>query len=149
MDIKSILVPIDFSACSKGAFESAVAWGKHFGATVHVLHAYHIPPVVLPDGGFAISQELSAKIAAASQTALRAYLAQVASAGVTLKAHVHQTEPAASILEVASEVDADLIVMGTHGRSGMSRALLGSVAEKILRSSPVPVLIVPGLHKAD
>jgi len=149
MEIKNILVPIDFSACSHDAFETALKWGKRFTAAVHVLHAYHIPPVVLPDGGFALSQELSSKIEAASQTAMRSYLAQVANAGVTLKPHVHQAEPAASILTVASEVDADLIVMGTHGRSGMSRALLGSVAEKILRSSPVPVLIVPGQHKAD
>lgn len=149
MDIKNILAPLDFSACSKGAFEAAIAWAKHFAATVHVLHAYHVPPIVLPDGGFALSQELNAKIDAASQTALRVYLEQYASTGVTLKAHVHQAEPLEAILDVAEEVDADLIVMGTHGRSGVSRALLGSVAQKVLRASPVPVLIVPSLHKAE
>ena len=147
VDIKHILCPVDFSEFSRHAFDRAVAVARSYAADVTVLHVLPVPSAVpaLPYGpegpgpfGFeAVDRaralaELSRFLASEQETGIRLHYEAAESPSV-------QKE----VLTQASRLSADLIVMGTHGRSGFDRLFLGSVAEKVLRTSPVPVLVVP------
>jgi nucleotide-binding universal stress UspA family protein len=145
--IKQILCPVDLSEFSRHGFDCAIAVARGCGADVTVLHVLPVAGAVpaVPYGtegpgpfGF---DALDRERAVAD---LRRFLAAEQSVGVpvhyvAVESHSVQQE----ILLQISRQSADLVVMGTHGRSGFNRLFLGSVAEKTLRSSPVPVLVVP------
>lgn len=137
----SILVPIDFGETSNLALDVALALAERFGASVTLVHVSWRPP----DFGFGagirwpheeVSEAAKKDFDAAISDARRRY-ARVD--GVHVEGEAWEM-----ILQTAKERASDLIVMGTHGRRGLSRVLMGSVAEKIVRLSPVPVLTVPG-----
>jgi nucleotide-binding universal stress UspA family protein len=109
---------------------------------VHLLHAYEIPVVGFPDGVLVPTADIAARILTAAQGALEDAIEKRRGKGVELKAHLRQADPRDAIVAAAKDLHADLVVMGTHGRRGIARALLGSVAEAVLRVSPVPVLSV-------
>ena len=132
-----ILVPTDFGVASDRALELALDMAERFGSKVTLLHAYELP-IVYSEGLYWPIEpiELEAK------RALDAALA-VAKARCPRTDAVLRRGPAwEQTLEVVRDRGADLIVMGTHGRRGVSRALLGSQAERVVRLSPVPVLTV-------
>jgi nucleotide-binding universal stress UspA family protein len=145
--IKRILCPIDFSDFSRHAFDRAVAVARCYDAAISVLHVLPVPSVVpaVPygpegPGPFGFQTIDRARVLAE----LPAFLAIEAGIGTPIDYHaVEAPSVHKEILLQAQRLAADLVVVGTHGRSGFDRLILGSVAEKVLRTSEVPVLTVP------
>ncbi len=144
--VRRILAPVDFSPSSRLAFECALALAERFGAGIHVLHAWEIPVYLRPDLTV-WSGEVSATLADhtrdEAERGLRAFLSQGAGAGrARLTSEVAGGSPYAVIMDAAKHGQFDLIAMGTHGRTGLSHLVLGSVAEKVVRHAHCPVLTV-------
>ena len=145
--IRRILCPVDFSRFSRHALEQAVSLARETGAEVSVLHVYVFAPVALPvSAGGSIPLEpmrLDVPARAAMQAELREFVNDIDTEGITLTTTLFEGDAVGRILDRATDWNADLLVMGTHGRTGFERLLLGSVTEKILRKSTCPVLTVP------
>lgn len=145
MNPKRILVPTDFSDCSESAFTLASALARRYGAELHLLHV-----VVLfaddpndPEARFPESEAAYRRLEAASKAALDSLMARSDAAELTVhRVQRYAVAPAPEIIGYASENDVDLIVLGTHGRRGVRRFLLGSVAEETVRAAHCPVLTV-------
>lgn len=135
---KHILVPTDFGDPAKKALDLATTLATKFESRLTLLHAYTLPPEAYSEGLLWPTDELSRVAKVELDRALR----NAKERYVTTDAVLAFGEPWEQILETAQKCGADLIVMGTHGRRGLSRLLLGSVAEKVVRLSPVPVLTV-------
>ncbi|MBL8613562.1 MAG: universal stress protein [Myxococcales bacterium] len=142
MSPKNLLVPVDFSDTSESALNYAIDLARTLGAKVTVLHAYEIPVVGLPEGAMVLTADVAGRIMTASQAALDAEIAKHKDDGVAIEAVLKSGDPRDVVVETAKELGCDLIVIGTHGRRGIARALLGSVAESVLRTAPVPVLAI-------
>ncbi|HEY1956453.1 MAG TPA: universal stress protein [Polyangiaceae bacterium] len=145
---KRILVATDFSDTADAAFDYAVELAKQLGAKITVLHAYDLPVYGFPSGALVAPVEMATRIMTAAQQALESSCKQRANRGVEITPVVTQGPAWEEVHRVAQEQDADLIVIGTHGRKGLSRALLGSIAEKIIRTATRPVLTIHGVHEA-
>ena len=147
LSIKRILCPVDFSEFSRHALEQAVAIARSREASVTVLNVFALAPIAeaVPVGSpIAIEPaRLAPEMRAELRDELRSFVSPVESAGVALDIDVMDGDPAVAILKDAGRLSADLIVLGTHGRKGFERWLLGSVAERVLREAPCPVLTVP------
>jgi len=141
---QKILVPIDFTACSHKAREEALALAGALGARVHLLHVYGIEG--LPDDATLLTSARATEERA--QQRLHDLLRELSNPAVVAEARARLGDPARSIVEVAGEIGADLIVMGTHGRRGVARLFLGSVAEAVLRSAPCTIMVVREGHPA-
>ena len=145
--IKHILCPVDFSEFSRHAFDRAVAVARTFGADVTVLHVMPVPSAVPalrygPEGPGPFGFEVMDRQRALTQ--LSHFLATDGPADVPIHQEVSESPSIhEEVLTQIGKTSADLVVMGTHGRSGFNRLVLGSVAERTLRLSPVPVLVVP------
>lgn len=139
---KNLLVPIDGSAPSNAAITLAVAFAKDQGARVIFTHATE--PLL---DEYAAWEGTVALAPAGEQVATKQMLEQAVSvatqAGVAAVAEILHGEVVDSVLTFARERGADLIVMGSHGRSGIARALVGSKTEGVMRHSRVPVLVAP------
>lgn len=140
---KTILVPIDFSTYSEQALDYALMLAGELGATVHLINVIGLPAMGAPEIGLAFSASMIQQVTVENKAALDT-LAAARKDGKVGQALVRTGDARDVILHVAEELGADMIVMGTHGRRGISRALLGSVAEMVVRNSPVPVLTVRG-----
>jgi len=146
--IKKILCPIDCSDSSRSALDYALFVAKHFGAEAHVVHAWHVSTHVRPDLSVWMEthgqQPIAKVIEADARAETDAFLAKLPpEARSALTAHVIEGEPSRAITEMAKRDGYDLIVMGTHGRSGLAHLALGSVAERVVRHAHCPVLTVP------
>lgn len=146
--MKKILCPVDCSAGSKVALDMALFVSEKFQAEVHVLHAWHVAHHVRPDLSVWMEthgqQPISKLIAASAEAETEAFLSTVPPAvRSALKVHVVEGEAWRVIADTAKDEAFDLIVMGTHGRSGLGRLALGGVAEKVVRHAKCPVLTVP------
>jgi nucleotide-binding universal stress UspA family protein len=139
---KTILVATDFSDAAEAALDHAVVLAAKLGAKVVLLHAYELPMVGYPDGMLVPNHEMTLRIVGWAEKELAECVAARRDADVPIELLLRQSDPREAILSVAKERDADLIVVGTHGRRGIVRALLGSIAESVVRTSPVPVLTV-------
>jgi nucleotide-binding universal stress UspA family protein len=136
----TILCPIDFERDSMDALELACRVAKQNSATVYLLTVIGAPPAAasaLPPVGLIPDSEFEASC----RSRLEA-LAQEKLAGVSHQVVVVTGNAAPEILKLAAQRDIDLIVMGTHGRTGVKHFLLGSVAERVVREAPVPVLTI-------
>jgi nucleotide-binding universal stress UspA family protein len=142
LTIARILAPTDFTESSDRAVDYAVELAERLGASVTVMHAYEIPIVGIPDGALIATAEVAAKIAMVSKDALDRVVARCAASGVTVDGALREGVAYEEIVRVADELNADLIVVGTHGRRGIARALLGSVAENVIRTTLRPVLAI-------
>ena len=146
LTIKHILCPIDFSEASRHALAHAIAIAKWYEARITGLHVSYPsivvnPPILLAEGSH---DWLDARATGPElQEQLDEWLVAARRVGVLTDAMVDAGNPAVRILSVAASFHASLIVMGTHGRSGFERLLLGSVAEKVLRRAQCPVMTVP------
>jgi nucleotide-binding universal stress UspA family protein len=137
--ISRILHPTDFSAPSAHAFELACALARDYGAHLTVLHVVSPPTVVFTEGALPI--EIDELLANAQK---RLDDLKAPDSILTFERRVAQGQAVESILHAIQELDADLVVLGTHGHTGLKRLLMGSVAEQILRKAPCPVLTVKG-----
>jgi nucleotide-binding universal stress UspA family protein len=137
---KHILVPTDFSPAADDALDLALSLATPFASKVTLLHAYENP--VATYGYAEMMSWPIADMADAAQKELDKALAKVKERYPTATAILAHGAPWEKILETAKNLDCDLVVMGTHGRRGLARVAFGSVAEKIVRLSPVPVLTV-------
>lgn len=141
---KHILVAVDFNEVSERALDYALTLAKSLGAKVTVIHVYALPIYRFADSEYVPSADEATRITAAAQKGLDALIARHAASGVPMSAVVHSGTTAEEICSEATHAGADLIVMGTHGRGALSRVLLGSVAQNVIRISPIPVLTVRG-----
>jgi nucleotide-binding universal stress UspA family protein len=136
--VKKILVPVDFSDCSKKALQYAVPFAKKFGAELELLHVVEPYPPIPEMGPVEMETLQDAK------TSLLALCRTISD----LKTHgtLRTGTPANEIVVCARELGIDLIVMSTHGHTGLTRMFLGSTAEKVVRHAPCPVL---SLHESE
>jgi nucleotide-binding universal stress UspA family protein len=139
---KNILVPTDLSEGAEEALDYACELATKFGAKIHLLNVIGIPALGVPELGVALTSSLIDTIIADNQSSLDS-LVEIKRSHAQFGDVLLRTGDARDVInQTAKEVDADLIVMGTHGRRGVSRALLGSVAETVVRTAPCPVLTV-------
>lgn len=141
---RTILVPVDRSDHSRSALPHAAEFAKAYGASLKILHVAEVPPVLpIPEDG-ALQREAwlrTDELVGAARTGLEKLVEETAAlSGLSPEIVVRSGLPAEEILLESEESDTDLIVLATHGRSGLSRFLLGSVAEKIILEAPCPVL---------
>lgn len=142
---KSILVPVDFSPVSKLVVAHAVSIARASDAAVCLMHAWEIPPPLRPDltvwsGDFRASLEMQARDESAR--GLRDLLEDPDVARAHITTEIRHGSAYQQIIASAEAHRADLIVMGTHGRTGLSHLVMGSVAEKVVRHAACPVLTV-------
>ena len=138
MKCQHVLVPIDFSQDSEHAVDSAVGLAQQFQSRLTLLHAIYIPE--------AAEVNLAAymdKIRSEADQSMAARLKRVQGAGIAADAVTVIGAPSQAIVDTARDLHADLIVMGTHGRTGLRHMLIGSVAERVVRLAPCPVMVVP------
>jgi nucleotide-binding universal stress UspA family protein len=141
-DIQTILVPVDFGETAAHALDSALDLAKALRAKVHVLHVYTIPVYGFPDGAFVTGPEVAVKIEEAAAKGLTDMLSRYRDRGIAIEHSIRQGSAHEEIVAAAKELPAQLVVMGTHGRGLLAHALLGSVTERVVRTSPVPVLTI-------
>jgi nucleotide-binding universal stress UspA family protein len=141
--VRKILVPTDFSEGSASATAWALTLARAFGASVTLLHVYQLRPYVFPDGStFAPSPEDVTAMLGSIDDALAAAQKSAAGHGVAIETASVEGAPVEAILETARSGGFDVIVMGTHGRTGLKHLLLGSVAERVVRLADRPVVTV-------
>ncbi len=146
---KRILVPIDFSPYADAAVELAVELARPLGARVDLLHIFRPPAEIVTAYELAVPTAYHEDLRAASQAQLDAAVAKVHAAKVEGEGHLRDGAPADAICDQAREIGADLIVMGTRGRTGLAHVLLGSVAQRVLKIAPCPVLTVRASYDND
>lgn len=137
--IRSILVPTDGSAAAGAAFERALRLATLEDATLHVLSVVDTSTNPMKFGVAEVDE-----LDRATQRVVDELLDAHGDRAVDLSGTVRRGRPASAILEYADEEGADLIVMGRTGREGVADAVLGSTADRVVRQSPVPVVVVPG-----
>ena len=139
--LQRILVPTDFSESARHALTYGLSFAREYKAELLLLHVVEIVPVgyasdLFPAPMAAVFQEVS--------TYARAELAQLAKLaldrGVTTRELVAQGKPSAEIVRAARDHDVDIIVLGTHGKGMLDKALFGSTTERVVRRAPCPVL---------
>jgi nucleotide-binding universal stress UspA family protein len=146
IEIKRILCPVDFSEFSRHAVECAGVLARWYESEISLLYVQPMPmAAAIPYGGPVVVDRivLPAEERERFQKDLEQFAQPLVDAGIPISVHVADGSAVDRILALAGEKQADLIVMGTHGRSGFERLLLGSVAERILRKAACPVLTVP------
>jgi nucleotide-binding universal stress UspA family protein len=138
LPVHTILHPTDFSDRSGYAFRVACSLTRDYGARLVALHVVTSPlTIVYGEGAVPLDPETFRAEAKVKLDSL-----EPPAPGMALERRLTEGDPAAEILRQAREIDADLIVMGTHGRTGLARLLMGSVAEQVVRQAPCPVLTV-------
>jgi nucleotide-binding universal stress UspA family protein len=140
MRVSRILVPTDFSPAADRALDTAIELARVLGATIVVMHSYEIPSYAYLEA--LATPEFMTALEQAARNALSKAVLERKGVDVPLVAALYCGVPYEQILVAVQQHDVGLIVMGTHGRRGLAHALLGSVAEKMVRLSPVPVLTV-------
>jgi nucleotide-binding universal stress UspA family protein len=144
--LRNILAATDFSENATHAVAQAFELAALQGSKVHLVHSYSIP--VYPDA-FAVGVDIVTPIEQAAKRALAIEVEKYQGRPEFGGARVALGDAREEIVRLAKSLPADLIVMGTHGRTGFQHMLLGSVAERVVRSAPCPVLVVPMLRKAE
>jgi nucleotide-binding universal stress UspA family protein len=142
--IQRVLIPTDFSPASALAFEYGLDLARRNRAAVHLLHVIDDSTLTTayPDGFFVELPGLRVMLIGEASRQLGELVKQAEAAGITPTFEVLIGRPAGAIAEAAAARDSDLIVMGTHGRSGLAHLMLGSVAERVIRLAPCAVLTV-------
>ncbi len=146
--VKSILWPSDASKFSVRSLETAVELAKQFGAKLYGLQV--VPRVPIDDSGFAgppIAEldipKYEQRLRYSAEKALKQTVAEKVPEDVAVETHVEMGKASEVIINFAKELKVDLIVMVTHGRTGLSHLMIGSVTEDVIRRSPIPILVLP------
>jgi len=141
LEFRRILCPVDFSAASEGALRAAAVLAKQLGGTLTLLHVDVVPGSATPEGLLETPPALAADLTAPADRPLVEWKALAERLGAARVEAVRSVgQPAQEILALARRERCDLLVLGTHGRTGLGHLLLGSVAEQVVRQAPCPVL---------
>ncbi len=140
---KKVLCPIDFSEPARASMQAAAELCRHFDAELTLFHSDQLPGYTLPEGSVLASPRMLQELADQAE----AHLAEWRGMALGMGAPRVETakgigDPAVEIVELAREGAFDLIVVGTHGRTGLRHALLGSIAERVVRRAGCPVLTI-------
>ncbi|MGO9836769.1 MAG: universal stress protein [Polyangiaceae bacterium] len=142
MAFETILVGADFSDTGRAALDWAIDLARPLGSRILVAHVYDLPIVGFPDASFIVDPTTAAHMSDDAQKGLDREIARVHDRGVPVEGSLHQGDARDVLPSLAVSSGAWLLVVGSHGRRGVARALLGSVAENIVRASSVPVAVV-------
>jgi len=148
ISIARILCPSDFSDASRRALEEAVSLARWYEAEVTVLYVAPRPVLPVAEIAYIPSTDLSPEARARLLADLREFVRPARRDGMAIRVEVEEGDPATAILVRAATGQTDLVVLGTRGRTGLPRWVLGSVTEKVLRRAPCPVLTVAPLSTA-
>ncbi|HEY6050198.1 MAG TPA: universal stress protein [Thermoanaerobaculia bacterium] len=140
---RRILMATDFSEASLPAWDCALSLAADNEADLFLVHAYE-PPNLVHTGGIVAGhyQEWDQSVRAKANERLDVLVAQARKAGIRAHRSVEAGNADEAVIQAAKDLEADLIVMGTHGRTGISRVFLGSVASRVVATAPCPVLTV-------
>jgi nucleotide-binding universal stress UspA family protein len=144
MTTQHILIPVDFSEYAEQALEYAIGLARKLPARLTLLHVIHIMPLGVAPEGIALPYPYLQEIEAEVQQRLETYRQRIQEAGLEGTVLVESGTPFQCIVDTARDQHVDLIVMGTQGRTGLAHVFLGSVAEKVVRLAPCPVLVTRG-----
>jgi nucleotide-binding universal stress UspA family protein len=150
VEIKNILCPIDFSKCSGTALDYAINFAKMCGANLHLIHVYQDPLSAIPfarpgtAGPATAPYEVIEEARRKRTEEIQRLKKMCVERGVNTSVDEIEGVPASVIVDLAKTGKSDLIVMGTHGRSGLAHIMVGSVAERVVRLAHCPVLTVRG-----
>ncbi len=133
IEFNAILHPTDFSEISKYALPYAIEFAKKYNARLDILHVLE-----LPYGAISLADEAMRS----AQESLRALIPQKQREGIEIVPIIKRGKASEEIVKVATDRGTDLIVLATHGHSGLEHALLGSTAERVVRKAPCPVLTI-------
>jgi nucleotide-binding universal stress UspA family protein len=139
---KTIVVAVDFSPESDKALQYAVTLARKLDAGIHLGHGFTVPVMPGPEAAMPLPPDVITSMERSAKQALDETVARYNLSGVPMKAHLRWEDPRNAVVDAAKELGGELVVMGTHGRKGLKRALLGSVAESVVRFAPCPVLTV-------
>jgi universal stress protein A len=140
---KRICCPVDFSPASEVALTTACGLARAFEAELTLLHVRTVPGSAIPEGMLEPTEEVAHDLSGPSDRPLVAWKARAEALGVAkVDATTSVGDPAQEIVELARRAGTDAIVLGTHGRRGLRHAVLGSVAEKVVRLAPCAVVTV-------
>jgi nucleotide-binding universal stress UspA family protein len=142
MIVQHVLVPIDFSATADRALAYAIALAQQLHARLTLLHVLDLTPVTMEEMTAGVVATYLDDLETDAQHLLQASLERVQRAGLQGERLPVQGTPTQTIVDTAGEQGVDLIIMGTHGRTGLAHVFLGSVAEHVVRQGPCPVLVV-------
>ncbi|MBW2240992.1 MAG: universal stress protein [Deltaproteobacteria bacterium] len=142
VEIRRILVPIDFSEHAEPVLEWAAHLAKEHGSEIILLHAYHLPVEFQQLEGAYLPQDFWDTVKDEGQQGLATHAEALRARGIQVRPVVREGYPATVIEEEAASEGVDLIVLGTHGLSGLKHLLLGSIAERVVQKAPCPVLTV-------
>lgn len=142
--LRRILLPTDFSDFSRAGLAYGCAFAEKFGAELHLLHVLQDLVALLPEPGLAYPApgDYMQELQSSADQALAKLPEPGCAEGLPVVRATRQGAAFVEIIRYARENEIDLIIMGTHGRSGLAHVLLGSVAERVVRKSPCPVLTV-------
>lgn len=148
MPIQRILVPVDYSPCSRTALRFALELASKFDASIDVVHVWDRPTyvtsaLVASKGGVPMATLLQQVETSAEHDLSEFLLSAGAPPELISRGRLLAGDPASALLEELKRQEHDLVVVGTHGRTGMTHLLMGSVAEKLARLATVPVVTVP------
>jgi len=142
-NIRTIVCPVDFSPASDEAARYAVALAAKVGASrVDLVHVFQRPVYVVPEMGYYVDANVEGPVKENLRRQLQTLALRHSAQGVELVTELLEGVPYQAVVDHAEAIGADMIVMATHGRTGLTHFLLGSVAEKVVRSSPIPVCTV-------
>ena len=148
--IRTILVPVDFSDCSLAGLTYAVRFAKEVGARIVVVHVADLGPVMMTTGRG--DYDSPTYIEAARRRCgdqMKGFLKRVSFDGVPVDASAVAGYCPGAIYEAAAKEGADLIIISTHGRTGLRRTFIGSVAEGTVRHAACPVIVVPSFSREE
>ncbi len=142
VQIGTILAPLDFSDHADGILDWAVHLAKAHGSRLVLMHAYHLPVEFQQMEGAYLPAEFWTQVKSEAEKTLEGHAARLRGEGIEVVVKVVEGYPATAIEDTAKGENADLIVIGTHGHTGLKHLLLGSVAERVVQKAPCPVLTV-------
>jgi nucleotide-binding universal stress UspA family protein len=141
MTAQRFLVPTDFSPCADQALTEAIDLAHAVGAHITLLHVMQLMPLTVGEVPPEYFNDYLEAIETEAERQLQASLNRIYQAGLQADSVIAQGIPFQTIIDMAGEKKADLIILGTHGRTGLPHVLIGSVAEKVVRLAPCPVLV--------